>query len=77
MISAMVSRDRISFSPLRHCQGCSGLKERIIGNKVPLSSESDHAESNEGKDKNELGTFLIIIYLQASEEKYVVQGTIY
>ena len=44
-----------------------------LGIKSRLSWDSDHAGSMKEKTKNELGTFLIIIYVQAGEESYVVQ----
>ena len=47
--------------------------ERIVRNKVPAELGFVPCWINERKDKNELETFLIIIYLQAGEESYVVQ----
>ena len=48
----------------RICQGRTGENERIIGYKNPPKLRSEPCWTNEGKDENELGTFLIIIYLQ-------------
>ena len=58
----------------RHCQGRTDYKERTIGNKDPAKPGFEPCWTNEGKDKGELGTFqMMIIYLQASEEKHVAQ----
>ena len=49
-------------------------RNRLLGIKSRLNEDSDHAGSMEEKTKNEQGTFLIIIiYLQAGEERYVAQ----
>ena len=51
-------------------------EEWIVGNKVPAKLRFGPCWTNEGKDKNELGTFLIIIYLQWGKEMNVVQGIV-
>ena len=43
-------------------------------NKVPAKLGFGPCWTNEGKDKNEQGTFLIIIYQQAGEEGSVVRS---
>jgi len=42
----------------QNCQGHTGENEQIIGDKDPAKLGSEPCWTNEGKDKNELGTFL-------------------
>ena len=57
----------------QHCQGRTGKKELIVGNKVPAKLGCRPCWINERKDENELGTFLQKDLLQAGEESYVAQ----